>query len=420
MFKCGWSILFTLAMSALSTAAANAAIIHFKPAAEVRSGIVHLGDVAEVRDSDAATVERLENMSLSPAPAPGRQLRLEFITIRSRLQALGLNLADAEFTGSSTIVVTAANGRSKPRKLQFGQTLRDRRLVPDWRSRQLEKLLAQAVEQELTRREPDLGKMTVSVQFEQKNISDMLQAFRSDYDIQGGKPPWDAQQRMTLRFLDRNKTLIEIPFVCRIVQTPFVVAVKYTVPKGHVLRADDLAWTQAEDSASDFDRFEQVIGRETKRTIRKDEPIRADEIQAVPLVRSNDIVTVYSRSPGITVKRPFKARGSGAMGDTVALVSLDGRQRVVARITGYHEAETIGSNAGPRAEGVQDLTGRIQFRSAQPRANESGRRNSRLAPNVRQSGQNKRAASRPSLIRKRLTLGRKQLRPSKNSKGKSL
>jgi hypothetical protein len=56
---------------------------------------------------------------------------------------------------------------------------------------------------------------------------------------------------------------------------------------------------------------------------------RPQDVQRVPLVRSNDIVTVTVRRGGITVKRPLKARSEGAAGDTITGVageSIGGRR----------------------------------------------------------------------------------------------
>jgi flagella basal body P-ring formation protein FlgA len=70
----------------------------------------------------------------------------------------------------------------------------------------------------------------------------------------------------------------------------------------------------------------------------------------VPLVRANDVVTVYSRVGGVSVRTLMKAREDGALGEAVALTSLDARGRVLARVTGYHEAEVI-STGGTEAAG---------------------------------------------------------------------
>ena len=58
----------------------------------------------------------------------------------------------------------------------------------------------------------------------------------------------------------------------------------------------------------------------------------------------------------------MKARDDGARGETVTLVSLDGRKKLLATVIGYHEAEVIGSNGPPRND-LKDATGRIRFQT---------------------------------------------------------
>src|SRR5690606_8318589 len=133
---------------------------------------------------------------------------------------------------------------------------------------------------------------------------------------------------------------------------------RHAVPAGYVLQASDLAPKQTDEAPGAVTRLEEAVGRETRRTIRVGEVLKADDIQIVPLVRVNDIVTVYSRKPGIRVKRQLKARSEGALGDPVTLVTLDGRQTVLGRITGYHEAEVDGAAA------PAETSSRIQFTAA--------------------------------------------------------
>lgn len=271
-------VLLASTASPLCASAAGATLIQFQSAVTVDSAVIRLGDIAHVRDADPETVRRLSDMTLAPAPAVGRESRLDFTTIRIRLRAQGANLADIEFSGSSIVRVSSA-----PRQTRPPATLPPPKTVPQ------------------TPRD---------------------------------EPPPDPR--------------------------PYVLAVKYTVPKGHVLQTSDLVFRQTSDTGTSFLRVEDVIDRETTHVIRQDEPIHTHQIQAVQLVKNNDIVAVYARSAGISVKRFFKARGAGAMGDVISLTALEGRDKVLARITGYQEAEVIGSPGTP-AHAVKDTTGSILF-----------------------------------------------------------
>ena len=84
-------------------------------------------------------------------------------------------------------------------------------------------------------------------------------------------------------------------------------------------------------------------------------------MQAVPLIRSNDIVTVVSRRGRVAIRSEMKARTEGSLGETVTLTSLKGQDAILARVTGLHEAEVITADDKP-ADTYQDSTGRIEFR----------------------------------------------------------
>lgn len=106
--------------------------------------------------------------------------------------------------------------------------------------------------------------------------------------------------------------------------------------------------------------LEEVVGKEVRRSIRPGAVITSEDVQSLALVRNNDPVTVTSRAGGVSVKREMRSRGNAAKGESVTLVSLDGRERVVARVTGYHEAEIVSPNTrGTNAS--LDKSGRIRF-----------------------------------------------------------
>ncbi len=355
--------LLTVLLSGTASPCFGAAIVQFKSTAEAGTSVVRLGDVADIRDANAGNVARLQQLVLAPSPAEGRELRLEFVAIRSRLQAQGVSLSETEFLGSSTILVT--RGRTKQPAAGSAKPTVDR-------YRAINGQLTEAVRRYLSQRDPSLTNATVEINIAETESERLLNANGSDFEFHGAQPPWGNPQRMAIHFTNRQQAGQQqagqqqnvqiVPFTCQITQRSYVLAVKYSIPKGQVLQSGDLVWKQIDDTDDTFSRWQDVVGRETTRAIRKDEPIRPRQIQSVPLIRSNDIVTVYSRGPGITVKRPFKARGSGSLDETVMLVSLDGRQTLVARVIGYHEAEVIGSQPAERSNSMRDANGRIQFR----------------------------------------------------------
>ncbi len=103
----------TLLALAVSQAATAGVLVAFRDKASVASSLVTLGDVAELHATNAADEQRLSAVILGPAPAAGREASITFETVRSRLLAAGVDLADVEFSGPATVPISTVNDVSR-------------------------------------------------------------------------------------------------------------------------------------------------------------------------------------------------------------------------------------------------------------------------------------------------------------------
>jgi flagella basal body P-ring formation protein FlgA len=337
------------AVAALLNAAAcaEAASVCFKTRASVASTLITLGDVADITDADAQAVERLKRLSLAPAPGAGRQARLDFNSIRARLLAHGVNLGAIEFTGSSSVEVSAV-GEPSSDAMHSNMSARAEELQ---RTR-AETLVSDAIRNYLRGLAPELGLANVMVELNPADVPLILTGVGSGFHVVGGAQPWDAPQLMTVSFQNQHETICRVTVQCRIAPQPHVLVARHAIQRGQILREADLTWQQMNATGDTLSRLEDALGRETTKTIRQGEPIRVDDMQALVLVRSSDIVKTSVRKGSITVVSYLKARSSGGLGDSVTLMTLDGRERILARVTGLHEAEVIGAPNGNPAPGV--------------------------------------------------------------------
>lgn len=355
LFQIGKVSLAAAILCALSTKTLCAAIIHFKPNAVISSKVVTLGDVANVLDADASTIDSLNKIVIAPAPGAGGQTRLEFADIRSRLQATGVNLSETEFRGASSIVVQVAGGNSFERGRTNGTALKLQR-------ERTEKLLSEVIRASFAKIDSASAALAVAAKVEDKDVALLLPALvNSQVEVSGADPRNTEEQTIAVHYNDRRGNHLETKARCRVSPHPQILAARYTIPAGHILREVDVVWRQAESADGVVIRLEDALNRETKRIIRQAEPIRTSDIHAVPLVRANDIVTVVSRRGRVAIRSEMKARTEGSLGETVTLASLKGQDAILARVTGLHEAEVITADAQP-ADTLQDATGRIEFR----------------------------------------------------------
>ncbi|HLJ12168.1 MAG TPA: flagellar basal body P-ring formation chaperone FlgA [Planctomycetaceae bacterium] len=331
--------------------AARAALIVLKDAAEVSTSVVQLGQVAEIHGADEKLLERLSTVILAPAPTSGKSKTVDFDTIRTRLASQGFNLAELEFSGSS--MVTVSGGRASDEASAGSSTA-----AVNLAQRRAEELITNGVRQYLRDKAAALGNVQIKLTLSPKQVALLAAAASARIEIYGGAEPWSGQQTFRAVFYERQGRRHEFPVICQVTPLPNVLVPTANLPKGHVVRAEDVSWKQqpvTTAAGTYVDHEEMVVGQETKRSLRAGEPISTVDIRGVPLIRRGDIVSIVARSHGIVVRTDGKALADGSLGQSIKLVSLDGRRELSGRVSGYHEA-TVGPAAGdleaaPAAQG---------------------------------------------------------------------
>ena len=333
---------------------AEAAIVRIRNTASISNPVVTLNDVAEVLDNDGGHSERLQGAVLCPAPPPGRIQRLDYATIQTRLTALGFNVQTLEFTGSSQVVIstpapisTVAPQAAAPQRLQRERAVRAPR-ISDFHRRKAEIDASAMISDALLHHFPESGRVAVTLSLSTEQVRQLTGLNTHDYTVKVGQPQFEQPQTFELHFDDRegNPQIMQVMGELRPI--PKIPTLKFSVPKGHVMCADDLGWTEGNSTQIGgpiLDTLETIVGRETTRALRLGDTIGPDDVQTVPLVRTGDIVTVYSRGKGIVIRMEAKARSGGSMGDSVQLTTLDGREKLRAQVTGFHEAEVVSADA---------------------------------------------------------------------------
>lgn len=327
-----WLLSLTVILCAAS--GAEAAIIRLKTPVTASSGVVRLGDIADILGADPERLKQLTEVAVAPAPLQGRTLRLDFEGIRARLSAVGVPLGDVEFSGPSVVFVTTPDRVELPSPTD-GARLR------------VEEELAKGVQRHVAEQAPELGLVTVKVKIAPGDAPLMATAPRGKFEVGGGQSPWTGDQLYAVRFTDRDGKPQQVRINCLITQVPRVLVAARPISRGAIVRQEDVKWQQLDkpsNTVNGVEREELAIGREATRTLRMGEPIANTDVRKSPLVRRGDIVTVMSRRPGIVIRMEAKSQDDGALGETVTLTLLDRRQKLAAVVTGYHEAE-VGASA---------------------------------------------------------------------------
>lgn len=105
-------VLYFLAIL-IGTWSADAAEIALRPQSHAQGSLVLLGDVAEVKSTDAPRSAGLERLELFPAPAPHRSKLMHVRELVELLVLHGVDISDIEFTGARTTRIHAPTQDAK-------------------------------------------------------------------------------------------------------------------------------------------------------------------------------------------------------------------------------------------------------------------------------------------------------------------
>ncbi|MDA1018350.1 MAG: flagellar basal body P-ring formation chaperone FlgA [Planctomycetota bacterium] len=333
--------------SLLVAESTHAAIIRFKPTAQVDAAVIKLGDIADVTDPNPGYVARLRDILIAPAPEAGRTQRLTFDQIRSRLQAHGVSLATTAFGGANIVTVSGptAATTSQPEKRP---AYRVSRPVNGYDQRRAEKLVSDAIARHIQSIAPQLGPVTVDAAVDSQDVA-LVQAGKiTGFDVRKTRPILTADfQTTSIAVFDRDEKQHVVNIRYRLHSQPLVWAARHAMTRGEILQASDLVQIPAVQGKPGLGRIDEIVGKQTRRNLRPNETVSAGAVKAVPLVRTGEVVTVRTRIGGIVVQRQMKAVTSGALGDSVTLSSLPrGQERVFGRVVALREVEVGTSITG--------------------------------------------------------------------------
>jgi flagellar basal body P-ring formation protein FlgA len=331
-----------------AAARADATEICFRPNATVSGSTVTLKDVATISGGDATTVARLEMTVLGPAPAPGRTSRIDFDEIRSRLEATGLSTADANFSGAAVVLVSC----TQPVAPVVRRTKRKSRVnVSSAQVRRAEKIMTQSVRQSLRGKSREAANLFLEVVVDPADVPIVLAGATEGFELAALDPHNVNPQNVQVRAQDSQGQSVKFQIQCVVSEKPRVPVLTRSVSAGEVIREDDLGWKQAESTEGVLAQVDDIVGKEAKKGLHADEPLHADDVRTIPLIRSNDIVTGIWQKGGIRITGQFKSKSEGGKGDVITLVQLTGRDQVLARVTDVHEAMIVSAEAARAGKG---------------------------------------------------------------------
>jgi flagella basal body P-ring formation protein FlgA len=343
-------------------------VVRVYPTAVVAADQVTLGDVAAL-SGDSARIAG--TWAVTESPAFGRELTLDQTAIEQLLVRRGVNPSNWVFRGSSRCRITrpapAAARETASARSEAREVIREMRGRPATMPAATTRpagidadTLEGAIHQHIAARLAGMGgRPVIQLNPAQRGL---LRLSRPAYDFritdrgdrQLGLVPLEIAIFRDGRPDQVQSVLVEVMLV-----KPVILAAG-TINRGQTIRAEDI--TVREQSFDRADRIglsdtAAVIGQRATRFLNKDEMLTGKDIEPLPLILRNDLVTVTARRGSVTITMAAKALAAAGYGQAVELRNEASKQTFTAVVTGPKSAELV-PGAAEAADAVSLAGGR--------------------------------------------------------------
>lgn len=157
-----------------------------------------------------------------------------------------------------------------------------------------------------------------------------------DYEVVAPQK-WEGWGNITITVLARQKErlLRNIPVRLDVEALSDAVVSVRQIEHGATIAAADLVLQKRElTQASHLGvrSIEDAVGKKARTTIRANQPLRADQLERVSLIKSGQMVTVIAESGVFKISVTGKAHSSGAEGDIIRVQNLTSLKEIPAKV----------------------------------------------------------------------------------------
>lgn len=148
---------------------------------------------------------------------------------------------------------------------------------------------------------------------------------------------WDGWGAVSMALLVRVNGVVEKNLPLRLIvdaKTEMVVANRQLLA-GTLLTEGDLSLQQrevAQAAGLHVRAIEDVVGMKLRSMVRSGAPIKSNQLEKVPVIRSGQLVTIVAENDGFRITVTGRAKSAGGVGDVIKVENLDSRKQFPARI----------------------------------------------------------------------------------------
>jgi flagellar basal body P-ring formation protein FlgA len=169
-------------------------------------------------------------------------------------------------------------------------------------------------------------------------ISDALKLPEGNIDYEIVAPQqWEGWGHISIAVLARQKDRVvrNIPVRIDVEALTDMVVVLRQIEYGTSLTAADLTLQKREITQNSHlaaRKIDEVIGKKARTTLRANQPVRADQVEKIPLVKSGQMVTIVAENGVLKISVAGKAHSSGAEGDIIRVQNLTSLKEIPAKV----------------------------------------------------------------------------------------
>lgn len=169
-------------------------------------------------------------------------------------------------------------------------------------------------------------------------ISDALKLPEGDVEYEIVAPQqWEGWGNISIAVIARQKDRVvrNIPVRIDVEALAETVVTLRQVDIGGIITAADLALQKREITQNSHlasRKLEEIIGKKARATLKANQPVRLDQVEKVPLIKSGQLVTILAENEVMKISVSGKARSSGAEGDIIWVQNLTSLKEISARI----------------------------------------------------------------------------------------
>jgi len=155
-----------------------------------------------------------------------------------------------------------------------------------------------------------------------------------DYEIIAPQQ-WEGWGSVALAVVARQKERVvrNIPVRVEVEALTDMVVALHQIERDTLISATDVALQKREIAQSSHlsaRTIDDVVGKKARSTFRANQPIRADQLERQPLIKSGQMVTIIAENDVMKVTVAGKARSSGAEGDSIRVQNLTSLKEIPA------------------------------------------------------------------------------------------